>query len=580
MLTNAAIGGVAVALYLTVLALQLNPHYSLTGMPSLFLTMTASYGLNVAVVFYAFIVLQQVVASEPISPGWISFRVLVWLCSMGSIAGAWLMWINLRGFGPMLDPSTSLRMAAGAVALTLAAAMMVMLGIWNFWTDRRRSRIAAGLLGAVLAASFAVPMTFRGPGTEPPQPAPRAPAAADGAEDPGRTRVTLLLFEGASVDFIAPAAADGRLPNFRRLLDTGAFMHMATTRPTQPSPVWTAAATGKLPAANGIRSAATYWPISSSDGLEMLPDSCFSHALVRFGFLRQQVHTSADLRARPIWDILGQLGVTVGVVNWSLTHPAGAVRGYEVTDEFDRLARQTAVDIENSQSVWPRAAGPVAVAAAASPVREPWMTQSTTNTEIGELIARTCRSDGAYEQIALALERQYPSRFQAVRYKCLDAAGHYLLRFTSPNPFGDVSDEDVQRYSVALGAFYASADAALGRALAGLRPGDLLIVMSGFGMDPLDVGKRLLERVMGNPVPSGTHERAPDGFMLVVGSDVKPGRYPRASIVDLAPTVLYFLGLPVGRDMDGFARTDLFVKAFLDRRPITYIPTYERPPAQ
>jgi hypothetical protein len=151
-----------------------------------------------------------------------------------------------------------------------------------------------------------------------------------------------------------------------------------------------------------------------------------------------------------------------------------------------------------------------------------------------------------------------------------------LLRYAVPNPFGDVSEEDVQRYNVALGGFYADADAAIGRALAGMRPGDLLIVMSGFGMDPMDIGKQLLERTFGNPVPTGTHERAPDGFMFVFGSAIKPGRYARASIVDLVPTVLYFFGLPVGRDMDGFARTDIFTRDFTARRPITYIPTYER----
>jgi hypothetical protein len=42
------------------------------------------------------------------------------------------------------------------------------------------------------------------------------------------------------------------------------------------------------------------------------------------------------------------------------------------------------------------------------------------------------------------------------------------------------------------------------------------------------------------------------------------------------PTVLYFLGLPVGRDMDGYARTDLFVPSFTSDRPITFIPTYDR----
>jgi hypothetical protein len=47
-------------------------------------------------------------------------------------------------------------------------------------------------------------------------------------------------------------------------------------------------------------------------------------------------------------------------------------------------------------------------------------------------------------------------------------------------------------------------------------------------------------------------------------------------VVDLATTILYFLGLPVGRDMDGFARTDLFTAAFSVDRPVTYIPSYGR----
>jgi hypothetical protein len=46
--------------------------------------------------------------------------------------------------------------------------------------------------------------------------------------------------------------------------------------------------------------------------------------------------------------------------------------------------------------------------------------------------------------------------------------------------------------------------------------------------------------------------------------------------VDVAPTILYYLGLPVGRDMDGFARTDLFDAGFTTSRPVTFIPTYGR----
>ena len=32
---------------------------------------------------------------------------------------------------------------------------------------------------------------------------------------------------------------------------------------------------------------------------------------------------------------------------------------------------------------------------------------------------------------------------------------------------------------------------------------------------------------------SGTHERAPDGFLLAYGTTVEPGRHQRGSIVDV-----------------------------------------------
>ena len=64
--------------------------------------------------------------------------------------------------------------------------------------------------------------------------------------------------------------------------------------------------------------------------------------------------------------------------------------------------------------------------------------------------------------------------------------------------------------------------------------------------------------------------------VVFVGTNILPGQYRRGSIVDLAPTVLYYLGLPVGRDMDGFARTDIFPGTFTLERPVSYTQTHER----
>ena len=77
----------------------------------------------------------------------------------------------------------------------------------------------------------------------------------------------------------------------------------------------------------------------------------------------------------------------------------------------------------------------------------------------------------------------------------------------------------------------------------------------------------------------GNHCRSPYAEIVLraaYGASVEPGRRQRGSIVDVTPTVLYFLGLPVGRDMDGYARPDLFKPAFTTGRPIAFVPTHNR----
>jgi hypothetical protein len=576
MLTNAVIGGFAVAAYLTIVILLLNPRFPLSGLPNLSATIALSYGVNAAAAFYVLVVLRQLLATELLSPGWISFRFLVWLSTLATAIGAALMWANLRGFRSVLAETTVRRMTGAAVALTACAVVCVVLVIVHRWSGRRGTGAGATLLAVTMMLSLAVPLTLRGPGTGASRPGhalPPSPVAAQPGT-PG-ARVTVVAFEGASLDIIVPAAAQGRLPHFARILEAGASLHVATLKPTQPIPVWTAASTGKLPAKNGIRSAATYWPLASEDGLDVLPDYCFAHALVRFGFLTQRVHESGDLTALPLWNILSSQGVSVGIVNWSATHPAGRVDGYLVSDQF-RGRQASWLELAGSDAIWPRDAATAAVGAAQQRAVSTIQLPSTSGIDATEHTGTPCDADRAFEQIAGALDRQMPARFRAIRYTCLDAVGHYYLRYTMPGAFGDVSEDELRRYGGVLLAQYGVADGIIGDQIAAMAPGDLLLVVSGFGMAPIDPGKRLLERAFGNPELSGTHEQAPDGFLIAYGTQVRPGRYQRASIADLAPTILYYLGLPVGRDMDGHAQTDLFRGSLTDARPITYIPTYER----
>ncbi|MDP8255317.1 MAG: alkaline phosphatase family protein [Candidatus Alcyoniella australis] len=77
------------------------------------------------------------------------------------------------------------------------------------------------------------------------------------------------------------------------------------------------------------------------------------------------------------------------------------------------------------------------------------------------------------------------------------------------------------------------------------------------------------------------HNPGDDGVMLIVGPKVKPGaRIQGARLVDVTPTVLYLLGLPVGQDLDGRVLSKAFEPAALAVDPVRFVATYETSPPQ
>ena len=116
MLSNSVIAAGVSSGYLTALVLQLNPAIEIgpATLVPLAVVLGAAYGANLTVGFYALIVLRQILAVEVLSPGWLSVRLLSWLCTLAAGAASVLMWLNLRGFGTCSIPVTRDRMFLGS----------------------------------------------------------------------------------------------------------------------------------------------------------------------------------------------------------------------------------------------------------------------------------------------------------------------------------------------------------------------------------------------------------------------------------------------------------------------------------
>lgn len=572
MLTNSLLAGALGAGYLTILVLQLNPQIPTVSGTTWrwFATLALLYGLHLAVTFYLIIVVREFFALRMFSPGWASVRVLAWMGAASAAVASTLMWLNVRGFDRTLTDDTARRMTVGAIATTASAGVLLLIAIAHYSFGRRGSRVGASLFVLATFASLVLPLAARGDAVDPvgisTKPADRgsAPIAAAGP------RVTMILLDGASLDYVLPRIAEGRLPAFARLYEKGAVMDLATVRPTQANPVWAAVATGMYPSKNGIRSAAFYSARGDDGVVDLLPDHCFSHALVHLGFIRDQPNASITWHARPLWLIASDAGLRVGVVRWPLTYPAQNVNGFIVSDRFHDLVGSIS---EFDGAATPRDILPLLDAAflQTSSGGEPEASGIAT---LGTPEESALRRDRAYSVATHDLVAQMAPRLTAVRYEGLDTVGHYYLRYTQPRTFRDVPEEERRRFSQAIDRYYSFIDGEIGATLEALAPEDLLVIVSGFGIQPMNPVKQTIGRLLGDPDFSGTHERAPDGFLMAYGGAVEPGRRPRGSIVDVAPTVLYFLGLPAARDMDGFARADLFTRAFTADRPIVFIPSY------
>src|SRR5574341_1014690 len=81
------------------------------------------------------------------------------------------------------------------------------------------------------------------------------------------------------------------------------------------------------------------------------------------------------------------------------------------------------------------------------------------------------------------------------------------------------------------------------------------------------------------PAPAGTHR--PLGVFVIGGPGVRQGAtLHELSILDVAPTLLYSLGLPIPEDLEGHVPLEIFEPALRARRPVQIAPRSSANPPQ
>jgi predicted AlkP superfamily phosphohydrolase/phosphomutase len=578
-LASAALVSSLLAGDLVVLTLFLNPEASLRsdGLPllgSLFLP----YAILGAALFSLIALLFSLGRKRmprPIVPGLPFFTPFA---IVSVLVTALLFWGNLWHYRFSIPVPFVEGLAASGVCLTVALLVLVGVAVDALVFPRGGRGLSAALVVLAAASSAVLPLALLPVASSPAQPV----SLVTETVQPLR-RVILVGVDGLGFEQIERARARGTLGGLQIALRRGSSGSLATLRPTEGPPVWTTILTGRLPRDHGVKSFGTYRIRGSRTTFEILPMGALVGLLERAGLVTTVPVTSASRKRRALWNDLNAFGIQTGVVRFWGTLPPERVRGFMLAHPFHLLAADAA---KAGTALYPddllaevrgRAVAPADVdrALLAEFVdfsvdipgeRFPWRR---------ELVERALAPDLTYQRAGAVLRAAYDPPFFATYFYGLDVVGHSFTRFAEPDLFGNVRPQEVRRYGRVVDRYVSLVGQWVGEAMPGLRKGEILMVVSGYGMEPSPFWRRLVGSVTGRPV-SGTHVGAPDGLLIAAGDGIRPGATLRnASVLDVAPTILYLMGLPIARDMEGRVLTEMLEEGFLRAHPVAFIPSYE-----
>jgi hypothetical protein len=400
--------------------------------------------------------------------------------------------------------------------------------------NRKRAFLAVALAAGVVALALAI--VWR-----PAPPAPVRPATG--------YKVVLVAVDGLDGYLVTQFAEKGTLPAISRFLRRATTAQVTADEPPLPLVGWTRLATGRplsdaqmeaVGAPGGgrlfslspdvalaVRKAGGRtvvvgwpgtWPVTGDDGVVVAPyipaGQSHASALAPVIFAEAPGQTAPELAP--------------------LVREAVSRSRRSLESEFGRLIGH---DVPRPDPAWSEA-----LAAA----RWALLADMTTVEVAAKLIAR--------DEPDLSL----------VYLGGLDAVSHRFLPAAMPTYFAALPPGS-ESYAEVLEDYYRFVDSSLERLQRLCGGSAFIVVCSAYGTHPSPAGAP----------PSASHGEGAPGALILHGRDASSTPVPlQMSTVDVAPTILALLGVPVPSDMEGRIVTEALPDGLVE----TFPPTYARPP--
>ena len=490
-------------------------------------------------------------------------RALPWSLAAVLLAVAVLDAVQASWYAYYLPSGVNTRLLKAATGLAVAGLAALLTALAHTFPPRRYGgRSRAGLVALALLSLYLIVER-----REAAQPRPEATPLRSVVEGQRPLQLYVVGIDAATLDAILPLAEQGRLPFFAELLSEGSYARLRSLTPTRDRPLWTTLASGRHPHRHGVRDDRVYpAPLLGRDvELRLLPAGVGFSRWGLFG-VRQRARPAGDRRALVLWEILARLGMPPGVVGWPEALPAEAGTSFALGDEFFSAAGGPA---------WPPRLGErAALFEVGTEQIEPTLLAGF-GSPVPTVASNALAGDLWRESLAFFLLQN--DRETRALFLRLPGLRRVSRRWFGGYAAAQLEGEQAPRAALAarlVEQYYRHLDDYLGQLWQRAEGPRLFAVVSPFGVQPPGPWRRAV--TFGRLRVDGVLGGGADGVLLLRGDGVRRGAFvAEAAIEDVAPTLLYGLGLPVGRDLDGRVLTGAFEPAFLAAHPLGFVPSYE-----
>jgi len=334
------------------------------------------------------------------------------------------------------------------------------------------------------------------------------------------------------------------VPHFEMIKRRGVSAKINLNEPNEKGSAvfWTSIATGQLSDKHGI----DYFVTQSPDQGKRIP------------------YTSNMRKTKAFWNILSENDISVGIVGWYLTWPAERIKGFMVSSYYALKDTQQPTWKGTIYEGGDHMVYPPKIQAKVDGYIQEAKSKCLENIkniikpeglEIGygyiEETKWAFLTDQIYHEIGINLYKEIEPQVFAVYFEGVDVVGH---RFTFPKKA--MQKHMNHRFGNVQRNYYLYMDRIIRSYIEEVDENTLFIVAADHGL------------------MRGHHTN--NGVFMIFGPGIKKNTWSPEpmDLTDIVPTILYALGLPIAKDMDGEPHLDIFTHEFLENNKVKYIRTY------